>query len=198
MAVHTYALTIAYNAGGQFATNTLHYNFDDSGYATTIEAANALLAAWDLTIRSEWIDMLPTAVTLLTGRCRRVGTTGGFEAVAFFPGGTTGTRTGAMMAAGTGPVLIFYPVANGRQRGRIFLPGISISDAIDGVITNAFKTAMFATIGNVSVDLTLVGGGAPTASLVIWKQKPPQTATSVLQIRLSDLIATQRRRQVPV
>lgn len=193
-----YRLTIAYNVKGQFATNSLYYQFLDSGYATTQAAANALLTRFDSVNTSMLQGMLPDSTQILSYRARRVSSSGGFEAIQFPISPLFGTRTGALMAAAVGPCIIGFPTNNGPVRTKMFIPGVTVDDCVDGVLQNSFKNAMATILGSIFDDLTLAGGGTPVASTVGWHHGPPAVVTDIFAYRMSDTVATQRRRQRPV
>jgi hypothetical protein len=140
--------------------------------------------------------MHPTDVTLLSYKARQVNGTGGFEASEVATGSVVGTRTGTLSASGLSPVLIAYPSNNARARGRVFLHGVSEADVIDGVFTNAFKTAVATHAGPMLATINLVGGGSPPASYVIYN-RVLKTGLLTSDIFLSDDLGTIRRRQVP-
>jgi hypothetical protein len=126
-------------------------------------------------------------------------TPGGFEGILLLAPGVIGTRGGGISVAGMSPVAVLFPLANAKQRGRVFLPGISDGDCVDGVITAAYK-ALFTTHAVCLTQLlTLAGGGGPTATPVVYSRKPlPATSRIVEYARLSALVGTMKRRQRPV
>lgn len=196
MAQSTYRMTIAHSCAGQFAINVLHWRFDDAGFTTTSAAANALLDAWAATNLAGWKAMLPSDTTLLSLKGRKVSGTGGFETVKIFTAGTVGTRSGTISAAGISPCIILFGLGQVKTRGRIFLCGLSENDASAGVYTEAYKTAI-ATQSDIALDdVTLIGGGAPVATNVIFRPST-KVAIDVYKRQLSDTIGTIRRRQVP-
>lgn len=196
MATHVYQFSWIFNTGGQFATNIYHWQFDDSGYATTQDAAQALIDAWTTRDLTHYRNMLPGAVKFLSTKCRRVGASGGFEAVEVAVPGVVGNRTGAMQASGICPVLIHYPFLNNKLRGRTFLPGLSNLDCLAGILTDAFKAAVVTATANMFDDLILVGGGAPTTSFGLYS-RASNTFTPCGLPKLSDMVGQIRRRQVP-
>jgi hypothetical protein len=197
MATRVYSLTVAYNAGGQFATTTWHYSFDDAGYASTSAAAIALVNAFVSGKTGALRNVLPGAVALLSVKSRCVDAPGGFEAVTLYAGGIVGNRPGAMQVAGTGPCIIWYPINNNFKRGRTFLPGVSILDCGEGVISAALDTAIITFITALLTPMALVGGGAPTATLTLYSPVP-KTHQTIQQGQISSVLGTQRRRQIPV
>lgn len=198
MAANTYRVTVAYNVEGQFATNSFHWNFDDAGYASSALAASALISRWIAVKLAHLQNLLSTHVTLLTVKARRVTGAGGFEAIDNLAPGTTGAIAGILQNAGVGPVIVCYPLGNGKQRGRVFLPGMSAVQCTNGVISEAFKTGTQTDVDSLFTSMVLVGGGTPTATSVIFKSSVPQSSVTVDQTFLSDTLGTQRRRQVPV
>jgi hypothetical protein len=196
MAVENYSLVLNFNSAGQFASSVHHWKFDDSGYSTTQAAANALITAWLAGKKAALVAMLPTDVTLLSIRSRRIQSAGGFEAVQVVSSGNVGTRTGAQSASALCPCVIFYPVANSKLRGRWFLPGVSETDVVDGIFTAAYKTAISTNIPTILTNLTLAGGGTPSASMVVFT-RASFTGNLIDQFQLSSLLGTQRRRQLP-
>jgi len=198
MSQHTYRLVITYNNAGQFAQNVLHYQFDDALFPDTQAAALALINAWDATARPKLQLMIPTSVTILSLKARAVTQVGGFEAIKLLAAGITGARTGAMQASGLGPLIKLLPLNSTTRTGKIFLPGITISDATDGVLTTAFSTILETNAGLMLQNLILTGGGGPTATIVVFGNQPAGAALPVQHIIASNNIATQRNRQRPV
>jgi hypothetical protein len=198
MADHNYSLIITGLSGPQFVQNVLHYRFDDSGFLTTKSAAAALQAAWDVANRLTWRQILPTDYTIKSYKGSRVDGGGGFEA--FSPitaGGTAGTRAGTQSATGLNPVIVVAPfLETAPGRGKIFLPGISETDIEDGKYTEAYKTAVAGALVNLLDDLTLTGGGGPTASYGWIKKNGTFVAGG--KVWLSMNLGTQRRRMRPV
>ena len=197
MATENYSLVLNFNTAGQFASSVHHWKFDDSGFSTTQAAANALITAWLAGKKAALVAMLPTDVTLLSIRARRIQSAGGFEAVQVVSSGNVGTRTGTQSASALNPVVVFYPVANSKLRGRWFLPGVSEADCVDGVLSAAYKTNFVTQIATILTPLTLTGGGAPTADMVVFT-RASFTGNLIAFAQLSALLGTQRRRQLPV
>lgn len=192
-----YSLVTNYTTAGQFASCVHHWGFDDSGYSTTQAAAQALITAWLAAKQAALVAMLPTDVTLLSVRSRLVQSTGGFEGFTLVTSSNVGTRTGTQSASGLAPCIIFFPTLNGRLRGRWFLPGVSEADVVDGVFATAYKTAIQTQLATILANLTLAGGGTPTASMYIYT-RATKTGTLIQSASLSNLLGTQRRRQLPV
>jgi hypothetical protein len=142
--------------------------------------------------------MLSIHVTLLSLRGRALNVTGGFEGSILYPAGAVGSRTGNLMAAGQGPCVVFYPVGNAKQRGRLFLTGISDLDCFDGIITGTFKAVINAQMITILTPFALAGGGAPVATPVVYSRKPPPTSRTIFAAQVSPMVAQTRRRQIPV
>lgn len=196
MATNVYSLSINYNIGGQFATNVLHWQFDDSGYLTTALAAHALAVAVQTGVQTQLLAAIPSATTLLSYRCRRITGVGGFEAQVLLAPGTVGGRASNLMVSGICPVLIFYPSGNLKQRGRMFVPGLADGDALDGQILSGQVTRLKALINAILTPVTLAGGGAPVASPVLWSRRL-LSAAIITQGAVSVQIGQLRRRQLP-
>lgn len=197
MAIHTYQMAINYNAGGQFASNILHFTMDDGGFTTTAAAATGLCQGWDNANRVRLKNMLPAAVTLLSYRARAVNVAGGFEGGVLLPAGQVGARAGSMNAAGVGPVVILYPTGNGPQRGRIFLPGITENDADDGMISEPLKTVITTSMSGIITSFPTVGGGVVAVQPVIYHRKAPPATFNIALSQVSMMIGQIRRRQLP-
>lgn len=197
MATQIYTLDLNWNSAGQFCSNILHYVFDDAGYATTAQAGQALINRWDAVSRTSWLAMLPTAVTLLSIKSRKAMGVGGFEAVKLYSTGNVGTRTGGISASGLAPILVHYPIDRRLGRGKTFLPGLSENDASAGVFSAAFEAAVGGAVPVAFANLTLVGGGAPTATFVVKQRSGSPGYWNISQTYLSDLLGQQRRRQRP-
>ena len=197
MAAHTYRLTISYNSAGQFAQNVLHYSFDDGAFTTTIAAANALINAFDLHCVTPLENALSVHTQILSLKSRLVVTHGGFEAVKLGAVGDVGTRPGDLSASGLAPLIRFITNDTPPVTGRVFLPGISDTDAADGFCSPAFFTALTAAANVLDDQLTLVGGGAPVATPVVLTHKPIVDSIPIHVAVPCSFLATQRRRQRP-
>jgi hypothetical protein len=196
MSNQVYSLAINYNAANQFASNILHYQFDDSGFGSTAAAALALCNAFDAANRTPLKSILPTSTTLLSYKARCLTQPGGFEGFLALAAGQTGTRTGNVAASGVCPLAILYPPGINKQRGKVFLPGITDTDAVDGEYSVSYVTAFDAAKHIFTDPLTLAGGGAPTATPVIYS-RATSAALIIAHVMISQLLGTQRRRQRP-
>lgn len=197
MASQVYSISLNYNSGGQFAANIFHYQFDDAGFTTTAQAAAALLTAWTTANFANLRAILPTAVTILSSKGRRVTNSGGFEGSDVYSSSNTGTRTGTMKAAGIGPVIIWYGIGNSKLRGRTFVPGVTDTDCMDGILQSGIRTALNTFEGTMLAPIVLSGGGAPTATFGLFS-RASSIFTPISQAMTSDMVGQVRRRQLPV
>lgn len=197
MSTQTYRLTISYNTAGQFAQNVLHYNFDDSGYATSVDAANALITAWKTHCFTQLKAALSTHTQVLSFKARRETGGGGFEAVQPGVGGDVGTRTGDLSASGLSPMIRFITNVHPVKSGRMFLPGISDDDADDGCVTPSYFGVLGTLAGLLDDAITLAGGGTPSATPVVLSHFPFTTAITISPAVACTWLSTQRRRQRP-
>lgn len=197
MAAHTYRLTISYNVAGQFAQNVLHYRFEDGAFSTTVAAAAALNNAFNTHCSGPLKDALSLHVQILSYKSRLVDSHGGFEAVLLGVAGDVGNRAGDLSASGLAPLIRFITNATPPVTGRMFLPGVSDSDCTDSYVTPAFFTDL-QDLANVLDDtLTLVGGGSPVATPVIFTHQPIVDSIPITVAVPTSWLATQRRRQRP-
>lgn len=197
MADQIYTLTISSTCAGQFCQNVTAWRFDDAGYGSTFEAAEELCNAFNGSRKALFVAMLPNVTTLNSLKARRYSASGGLEAVVPLTAGNVGTRAGGVTLAGNAPCLIGYPaLPTNRRRARLFLPGVREADLIDGIFTDAYRTAIAGSLATVFDPLTLSGGGAPVATYVI-KFSTPATAVVISDWRLSDACGQLRRRQLP-
>ncbi|SRR5580765_468683 len=197
MATETYRLTISYNTAGQFAQNVLHYTFDDSLFANAVLAAAALNDAFSLHCTAALKAALTTHTQILSYKSRKISSHGGFEAVKPGVAGDIGTRAGDLSASGLAPLIRFITNSVPPISGRIFLPGISDDDVIDGFIQAAYFTDMTDLANVLDDSFALVGGGAPTASPVVRTNSPVVDSLPIHVAVPSPYLATQRRRQRP-
>lgn len=197
MASNTYRLTISYNCAGQFAQNVLHYRFDDSGFATTVAAAEALNNAFNTHCSGPLKDALSSHVQILSYKARRVTGVGGFEAVKLGVAGDVGNRTGDLSASGLSCMIRF--ICNGvpAKSGRMYLPGVSDSDAVDGYCSAALFTDLTDLANALDDTLTLTGGGSPTATPVLLTHQPIEDSIPISVAVPVSWLVTQRRRQRP-
>ncbi len=196
MSNQVYSIAMNYNSGGQFATNIWHYQFDDAGYVTTAQAASALLTAWTTANFTALRNILPTAVTILSSKGRKVTGVGGFEATDVYSSANTGTRTGTMMAAGIGPCIIWYGIGNSKLRGRTFVPGATNTDIVDGQIQVGLISALATFTGLMSTPIVLSGGSTPTATFGLFSRRTSLFTTVFAGVK-SDMIGQVRRRMLP-
>jgi len=198
MANNTYSLTISYAPGLQFAQNVLHYQFDDSSYTDTATAALALCNSFDAANTTALRALLSTHCTLLSYKARNLTSPGGFEAVKLLAGPPVGTRAGNLATTAVSPVIVLFPTANAKPRGRVFLPGVSDADLVDGDFSAAYRTAVNTNRHIFSDVIVLAGGATPSATPVIFSRKTtPPSSYAVEYPRLSEMAGTQRRRQRP-
>lgn len=197
MSVSVYRLSIQYNTAGQYAQNVLHYQFDDSLFTNSVLAAAALNNAWNTHCAGALKDCLSTHTQILSLKSRKLTGGGGFEAVRLGVAGDIGTRTGDLSASGLAPVIRFITNATPPITGRIFLPGISDTDATDGFISAPYFTDMTTLAGVLDDNLTLSGGGAPVATPGIQSFSPVRIFTPITIGVPSPYLSTQRKRQRP-
>lgn len=198
MANNTYSLIISTAPGLQFAQNVLHYQFDDSSYTDTATAALALCNAFDAANTTPLRSILSVHTSILSYKSRCLTSPGGFEAVKLLAGPPVGTRTGNLSTTAVSPVAVLFPTANAKPRGRVFLPGISDSDLVDGDFSAGYRTAFDAARHIFSDVIVLAGGATPSATPVIYSRKTsPGSSYTVEYPRLSEMAGTQRRRQRP-
>lgn len=198
MAQNTYSLIISYTAFPQFAQNVLHYQFDDSSYGDTATAALALCNAYDTANTTALRSILSVHTTILSYKSRCLTSPGGFEGIKLLAGPPVGTRAGNLSVSAVSPVAVLFPTANAKPRGRVFLPGVSDTDLVDGDFAAPYRTAFDAARHIFSDVLTLAGGATPAATPVIYSRKTsPGSSFAVEYCRLSEMAGTQRRRQRP-
>jgi hypothetical protein len=198
MAASTYRLTISYNTAGQFAQNVLHYSFDDALFSSTIAAAAALNTAFNTHVSAGLKAALSIHTQILSYKSRKATGGGGFEAVLLGVAGDIGTRAGDLSASGLAPLIRMITNQVPPVSGRIFLPGISDDDAVDGFIGAAYFTDMTNLAGLLDDTLTLTGGGSPVATPVLLSRSPILATFPVHICVPSPYISTQRKRQRPV
>lgn len=196
MATHVYQMSINYNVGGQFASNILHFSFDDAGFSTTAAAAKGLCQGWDAANRTALRNMLSSHVTILSYRARALQVPGGFEGQLLLAAANTGNRAGNLMAAAVGPCSILYPTGQDKRRGRVFWPGVSDTDCVDGIFTAAYAGVVQTSMNAIITVFAAVGGGAPTVQPVIWSRRS-LVALNIGASQLSPMVAQVRRRQLP-
>jgi len=195
MALHSYALVPSFNTAGQFAQSVFHYQFDDGAFPTTKAAALALITAFDTAKRTNLRAFLPTDVTLISYRAKQVRGLGGFNAFVPISSTNAGTRSGSQSATALNPCVIHYPLLPNFGRGKWFIPGISETDIESGRYTAAYTAAIEILLATFFGDLTLVGGGNPTATFG-WVNASG-TFVHPVASHLSLNLATQRRRMRP-
>jgi hypothetical protein len=198
MAANTYRLTISYNTAGQFAQNVLHYRFSDDGFATTVQAADALNNAFNTHCVGPLKDALSLHTQILSLKSRRILAAGGFEAVKLGVAGDIGNRTGDLSASGLAPLIRFITNNVPVITGRMFLPGLSDDDGLDGYISPALATDLQDLANALDDPLTLTGGGSPVATPVVVSRSPVVASIPVQVCVPCSFLATQRRRQRPV
>jgi hypothetical protein len=197
VATNIYSLVVTYNAGGQFAQNVLHYQFDDSSYSDTASAALALINAFDAANTTHLKNLCPNQTNITSYKSRSLTTGGGFEAIKLL-GSVFGLRAGNLQAAAPSPVAVMFPLGNARPRGRCFLPGVTDNDLVDGEYVGAFRTNFTVHSVMFTNPLSLSGGGAPTATPIIYHRKPPPAIGYLIEyVRLSDTVGQMFRRQRP-
>lgn len=196
MATRTYQLIPSFNTIGQFAQSVFHYSFDDAGFATTKDAATALINAFDAARRTTLRACLPADCSLISYRARLRGGVGGFNAFTPVSSSNAGTRTGAQSASALNPVVIFFPLLPSFGRGKWFVPGISETDIEDGRFTSGYQSAMVTNLATLFDPITLTGGGGPIATFG-WFSLKANAFVAMTDATLSLNLGTQRRRMRP-
>lgn len=197
MAQQTYSLIASYTAGGQFAQNVWHWQFDDAGFVSTKTAAQALQSAFvTLGRKTSLLSILPTDVTINSLKGGRVSSPGGFDAFSPLVAPHVGTRAGTMSASGLAPCLIHYPINLSLGRGRTFLPGVSELDVDDGIYTSGFRGAVSSALANLFDNMVLTGGGGPTAVFGYFR-RPQKVFVALPNTELSENLGQQKRRMRP-
>lgn len=196
MSTHIYQLIPSFNCGGQFAQSIFHYQFDDAGFANTKSAASALITAFDTAKRTNLRGCLPSDTTLISYRARQIRAVGGFNAYLPVSATNAGTRTGSQSASALNPVVVHYPLTPSHGRGKWFIPGVSETDIEDGKYTDAYSSAIETILSTLFDDVTLVGGGGPTAQFGWYAASANAFRVPVISI-LSQNLGIQRRRMRP-
>jgi len=196
MSQHIYQLVPSFNCGGQFSQSVFHYQFDDAGFGTTKAAASALITAFDTAKRTSLRAYLPSDTTLISYRARQMKAVGGFNAFLPIASTNAGTRSGTQSASALNPVVIHYPLVPAHGRGKWFIPGISETDIEDGRYTAAYTAAVETLNSTFFGDLTLVGGGGPTA-IFGWYSAAANAFRVPIESHLSLNLGIQRRRMRP-
>lgn len=197
MSVHTYRLSISYNTAGQFAMNVLHYEFEDSGFVTSSQAADALNNAFDTHCSAALKDALSVHTQILSYKSRLVSAAGGFEAVKLGVVGDIGTRTGDLSASGLAPLIRFITLGVPPKQGRMFLPGISDDDVDQSFLSASYFAKLDALANKLDDNITLTGGGSPVATPVLYSQSPVVDSIPINPAVAVSWLCTQRRRQRP-
>jgi|SRR5215831_2219951 len=198
MPAECYSLTVTYSSQTQFAQNVFHYSLDDSGFSDRASAANALITAWILHAMPPLQACIPQSTGILSIKSRMVGGVGGFEAVQPAPAGTFGSRVGTVQVSGVCPVIIWLPSGNAKARGKTFLPGITDADCVDGRMQPTFRSTLSTQMTTFATSFVLVGGGAPTASLIVYQRKPTISLLPIQYVQVANILGTLRKRQRPV
>jgi hypothetical protein len=196
MATHIYQLTPSFNCAGQFAQSVFHYQFDDAGFTTTKAAASALITAFDTAKRTALRAFLPSDTTLISYRANQIQAAGGFNAYVPITSTNAGTRTGTQSASALNPVVVHFPLVPSQGRGKWYVPGISETDIEDGRYTDAYVSAINTLLTTFFGDLTLVGGGAPTAQFGWYSASANAFRLPQISV-LSVNLGIQRRRMRP-
>jgi hypothetical protein len=196
VAEHIYQLIPSFNCAGQFAQSVWHWQFDDAGFATTKDAATALINAFDAGRRTVLRACLPTDTLLISYRARLRFAVGGFNAFVPVASTNAGTRPGTQSASALNPVVLQYPLNPAHGRGKWFVPGVSETDIQDGRFTTAFQSAMITNLGTLFDQLTLTGGGGPTATFG-WFSLSGSAFRVATNSGLSLNLGIQRRRMRP-
>jgi len=196
----TYEAVLSGNLSGQFVQTITHWNVDNAGsvdpYTMAADIAAGLAGA------SGWIDALmtvcPAGYTATSVRVRRISSGGGATAIILGPAFTdsAGDRTGAIQTYQANPCVIWITTTRPDRPGRLFIPGLSETDADAGTYASGFVTAVNSFITASIAVFNTPGSGDPY-QLVIWRRSI-STHDDVTAGRLSPKIGTQRRRALPV
>jgi len=199
MAINTYQLIFSGNLAGQFVQNVLHLRMDDAGYAAALEAAKGLVDGFLAASREDdWLDLHCVSYLLNSIKCRRVSGGIGPEWIDTTVAGGGGSRSGASQSSSNGPVILLIPLGAARRVGKIFVAGISSTDADRGMITAAAITALDAAATALLQPFTASGGATPAVNWCIASATNKADTIAIGAIDVCKEIGVQRRRQLPV
>lgn len=196
----TYEAVLTGNLSGQYVQTITHWNVDNAGSADPYTMAKDI--ADGLSGASGWIDLLmavtPTGYTASSVRVRRVSTGGGPTAIvlgaAFVD--SQGDRTGAIQSFQANPCVIWITTPRPAKVGKIYIPGLSETDADAGAYASGFVTAVNSFITASIAVFNTPDSGDPY-QLAIFR-RTLGLADDVTAGRLSPKIAIQKRRALPV
>jgi len=199
MAINTYQLIFSGNSCGQFVQNVLHLRMDDAGYAAALQAAKGLVDGFLAASREDdWLDMHCESYTLMSLKCRRVSGGIGPEWIDISVTGTNGSRSGVSQSSSNGPVVLLIPLGSPRRVGKIFVSGISLTDADRGQISVAAIAAIDAAATALLQTFTAVGGATPAVNWCIASAANKADTLAIGAMEVCKEIGVVRRRQLPV
>jgi|SRR3990172_7723265 len=200
MAIEVYEAVLTGNLSGQYCQTVTHWQVNNAGdlhsYDMALDLAESISGA------SGWADLLmavtPAGYTATSIRVRRVSAGGGPTAIVLGPSFTdaVGDRTGSIQTFSANPVIVWIPQTNPGKVGKLFICGLSETDADAGAYTAGFITATDAFIAGTLVPFTTLGSG-DTYEMVIWRRATSSTS-DIIAGRLSPKVGLQKRRSLPV
>ena len=178
---------------GNYWANVFHYDDDGTGASQGIEACRIFTDAWASAMSTSFASVLPHDVSVLGYSTRMVAGTPGptfVEAVNF-----VGSRSGNSLAAGICPCIAWYNATYPQIIGHTYLPGVSISDCLEGLYTSGFKTVVSSFIVAAQNPITDADGN--TFKLCTL-QKPSLARLIVTDGQLQTKPALMNRRLLPL
>lgn len=203
MANEVYSVAISGLLEGQFVQNVLHCQLDnldgDNDFLVAKSIAAELFPAAPGGLGMLYRDALPIGWIGSACRVRRVGPTGGNSAVTTLdPATYVGGRTGDSVPMTSGPLVVLVGTDPSNATGRIFLPGLSEDDCIEGRVSDAEITAINFLIDDLVAGFQVTPG--VTTYDAVWGiyDRVNNTFDTLLGAYVSPKIGTQRRRYIPM
>jgi len=200
MATEVYEAVLTGNLSGQYVQTVTHWQVDNSGSIAPYLMAQDL--AESISGASGWVDLLmaitPAGYTASSIRVRRVSAGGGPTAIVLGPSFTdaAGDRTGAIQTFSANPCIVWLPQTQPGKVGKLFVCGLSETDADAGVYTAGYISAVASFIAGSIVPFTTLTSG-DTYELVIWR-RATSTTSDIIAGRLSPKVGLQKRRSLPI
>jgi len=200
MAVETYEVIVSGTNSGQFVQNIFHFNLDNTAATNGFAVAVGILTKMNTAgqFMQLWCNCLPADYIVTSLRCRRLLPTGGPTAILLSSAlnYNQGNRSGNSMLSSNAPLIIWMTSLRPAKTGRTFLPGVSLDDCVSNLLVATLITAM-ETFGVLIRD-----GFTPTTPAYLTQgavlRRALNTADDILNMRVSPIIGSQRRRQRPI
>lgn len=195
MANRCYQLSIEGTLNASYRQTVLHFQSAGTNDNDTVAGCKSLVAAWDASVKTQFLATVPSAYSITRIVARRVDLTPSASTCKYYG---VGSQIGTRGTDGTGqqtcPSIFLVPTMGTKSGGKIFWPTIPQGDIVQSAIASAWQTVVNTCIA------TMVGGitnAGITWTLAVYSRKLNSIA-NVASHNFSSVIGFIGKRRKPV